>query len=87
MGRSSEFHSFHCINCGNKAYELVRKKGHQYPKFHRKKMYCPFCKEEINMVECKNPMEVFEFKEDFERGVYNEEAKESLAYVRMSSLG
>jgi hypothetical protein len=79
--------TFYCLQCGKQGIPIPRNRGHQREKFHRKRMYCPFCKEEVNMVECKNPMEVFEFKEDFERGIYNEEAKESLAYVRMSSLG
>ena len=75
-------HSFYCINCGKKAYELMRKTGHQYPRFHRKKMYCPYCKQEINMVECKNEADIFEFRNDFINGVYKDEAEDSISFIR-----
>lgn len=80
-------HSFYCINCGNKAMELPRKEGHQYGRFHRKKLYCPYCKLEINCIECKNDEDIYEFKENFEKGVYENERTESLDFVRNARHG
>ena len=80
-------HSFYCINCGNKGIPLMRKQGFKHEKLHRKKLYCIYCKEEVNHIECKTPEEVEEFKKNFENGVYKDEAKESLDYVRNSRIG
>lgn len=74
-------HSFYCIKCGKMAMELPRKKGFQYERFHRKKLYCPYCKTELNCIECKNDEDVYEFKENFEKGVYENEVEDSLHYL------
>ena len=80
-------HSFYCINCGNKGIPLMRRQGFKHGKMHRKKLYCPFCKNEVNHVECKTFEEVEEFKINFANGVYKDEAKESLSHVGTSSIG
>ena len=86
MGRGQTVeHSFYCMQCGKKGIPLARKVGHQRGSFHRKKLYCVFCKEEVNHVECRNYEEVEKFKEDFENGVYKNEAENSLDYL--SSTG
>lgn len=85
MGRRNNnivFHSFYCMKCGNKSYDLPRKKGGQKVKFHRKKMYCPHCKLTVNHVECRDDAEVFEFKQDFEEGLFEDEVKESLEFLQ-----
>ena len=83
MGQGKRIeHSFYCLQCGRKGIPLARKEGRQHKSFHRKKMYCVFCKEELNHIECKNYAEVLEFRENFENGVYVDEAKESISYVR-----
>ena len=83
MGRGMRVeHSFYCLKCGQKGIPLARKAGHQHKSFHRKKLFCVFCKEEVNHIECKNYAEVLEFKENFENGVYVNEAEESISYVR-----
>ena len=79
-------HSFYCINCGNKGIPIPRNKGFSHKKMHRKKLYCIFCKQEINHVECKTIEDVEKFKQDFKNGAYLDEAKESLSYMRMSSI-
>lgn len=78
MAAKYETHSFYCINCGNKSYDLPRKRGQLRPSFHRKKLYCPHCKNTVNNIECKTMEEVEIFKEQFKQGVYENEAKESL---------
>ena len=80
-------HSFYCIKCGNKGIPIQRKDGFQHSKMHRKKLYCPFCKEEVNHVECKNMEDVEEFRLNFEKGVYKNEAEESVAHVRTLGFG
>lgn len=89
MGKrcKTELHSFYCINCGKKSMELHRKVGFQHGKDHRKKMWCPWCKAEINHIETRNLDEEFKFREAFNNGSFTEEAQESLDYVRLSCIG
>lgn len=69
-------HEFYCINCGNKGLPIQRKVENQKEKFHRKRLYCIHCKQVYNMIECRNEEEVLEFKENFAKGEYADEAKE-----------
>lgn len=64
----------------------MRKQGHKHINFHRKKLYCPYCKMEINHIECKTQEDVDEFKENFLNGEYKDEVEESFAYVRSTRL-
>ena len=82
MGKEIVLHSFYCMKCGNKAMELFRKRGFQHERFHRKKLFCIYCQQEVNHIECKNDEDVAEFKRNFENGVYKDEAEESVSYVR-----
>ena len=75
-------HDFYCMKCGNKGIPLSRNIGHQRSKFHRKKLYCVYCKQEVNHIECRNTMEVNKFKEEFSNGLYVEEAEASVAFLR-----
>ena len=75
-------HDFYCIKCGHKGIPLSRKQGHQHERFHRKKLFCIYCQQEVNHIECKNDEDVAEFKRNFENGVYKNEAEESVSYVR-----
>ena len=75
-------HDFYCIKCGHKGIPLSRKQGHQHERFHRKKLFCIYCQQEVNHIECKNDEDVAEFKRNFENGVYRDEAEESVSYVR-----
>ena len=74
-------HSFYCLKCGNRALTLQRPDSRKREKFHRKKLYCYHCKQEINCIECKNDNEVYEFKQAFNNGEYKEEAQISLQYI------
>ena len=75
-------HDFYCIKCGHKGIPLSRKQGHQHERFHRKKLFCIYCQQAVNHIECKNDEDVAEFKRNFENGVYKDEAEESVSYVR-----
>ena len=86
MGQSVEYHSFYCPKCGQKTMVLPRKKSLNKGAFHRKKLYCPWCKQIFNTIECRNDEEVFNtiecrndeevllFKEKFLNGEFAEEA-------------
>lgn len=79
--RAMRFNTFMCMNCGKSAMMLPRPVGHQYQSGHRKRLYCPHCKLEVNCVECKDDEEIFYFKEDFEAGRFKEECEESLKFI------
>ena len=85
MAKFSE-HSFWCINCGQRGLPVQRRVSHNHSKHHRKKLWCPNCKMEINHVECRNDDEIYEFKENFKNGVYIDEAKESMDTLRGSGV-
>lgn len=80
------FNTFMCINCGNSVYSLPRDASYQHKDGHRKRLYCPHCKEEINCIECKTDEDVFNFKIDFENGVYENERQDSLDFVRSTRI-
>lgn len=73
-----EQHRFYCIKCGKESIPLARRHSHKHKKFHRKKLYCPWCKVEINHIECSSQEDVDAFKENFAAGVYEGEVEESL---------
>lgn len=73
----TEEHSFYCLGCGKAGIPLMRPISHKREKFHRKKLYCPYCGCTINHIECTNPIEVMEFKLAFKNGEFIEEAENS----------
>ena len=81
MAKNYQTHRFFCIKCGKEGIPLARKQGHKHERFHRKKLYCPYCKMEINHVECQTDEDVYNFRVDFEEGVFVDEIEESLAHV------
>ena len=76
---------FYCLHCGKKAMTLPRKASKKRPAHHRKKLYCPWCKQEINCIECRTDEEVFEFKNLFSKGEFENEQADSISYVRGTS--
>ena len=84
--RKMENHDFYCLKCGKKGLNVYRRQGHQHGKYHRKKLYCFYCKEEVNHMECRTQAVFDEFKDAFERGEFIDEAEESISYVRSERL-
>ena len=84
--KKMENHDFYCLKCGKKGLNVYRRQGHQHGKYHRKKLYCFYCKEELNLMERRNQAEIDEFKDAFERGEFVDEAEESISYVRSERL-
>lgn len=80
-----ESHYFYCLNCGKKSIPIMRKIGHQHGKNHRKALYCPFCKQTVNHMEVKTFEEAIQFREDFNKGIFKEEAKESILYIKQNA--
>lgn len=80
--RKYEMHDFYCMNCGKKSMSIPRLRGRFREVGHKKVMYCPHCKETVNMVECRNDEEAYNFKLDFEEGLFKEEAQNSISYIK-----
>ena len=78
-------HRFCCLNCGRTGIPLGRPESHRREKFHRKKLYCPWCKRETQHVEIRDSIEAQEFQELFESNYFAEENKESLEFLSQNS--
>ena len=74
-GNRFDMSSFYCPKCGKKAMDLPRPRSLTRQAFHRKKLYCPWCRETYNCIECRNEIERQDFIADWEDGVYEKEAK------------
>lgn len=85
MARYEE-HSFYCLNCGKKGIPIWRDKSHLHAKNHRKVLYCPFCQETVNHLEVTTMEQADKFTHDFEKGVYKDEAAQSISYVRSARI-
>ena len=83
MAKNYQTHRFFCIKCGKEGIPLPRRQGHKHKRFHRKKLYCPYCKVEINHIECRTHEDIDSFKENFENGGFIDEVKENLAYFSL----
>lgn len=79
--KNYECHDFYCMKCGNRNYSLYRPRSRLHERFHRKTLYCPNCKIELNHIECSDDEEAFDFKIAFEEGAFIEEAEESIKFI------
>ena len=88
-GKRKQFnmHRFYCPLCGKKTMELPRSKSSQHETLHRKKLYCPWCKETLNQIEIKNDEEYYEFIRIFEEGGFKGEVADSLSLIWTTRLG
>lgn len=82
-----EEHQFYCLLCGKPGIPLRRKAGFQHESMHRKKLYCPYCKTEVNHVEIRNLDEKEKFLKNFNSGVYQNEAEKSRIACGSTRLG
>lgn len=78
--------SFYCLNCGKKSFDIPRNQGETKEKWHRKMLYCPWCHQTLNHIQCMSDEEAFLFREAFEEGKFIEEAKESINFVGVDIL-
>lgn len=84
--RNHESRDFFCLNCGKQNMPIHRNTGRMKEAGHRKKLYCPWCKEEVNHVECRTQEDIEQFKQDFEAGLFVEEAAASIQYIKESRV-
>ena len=82
-----ESHDFYCLNCGQKGLPCQRKHGQQREPFHRKRLYCVFCKTDVNHIEIRNQEEKEIFMEAYNNGEYKTESEESLRTCRAGWCG
>ena len=75
---SYEQSDFYCINCGQKGIPCLRPQARRRERCHRKKLYCPHCGYTINHIECRTDEDVYDFKEAFDNGEFQEEARISI---------
>lgn len=78
-----EIHNFYCMSCGN-SIPLPRKLSKQKESMHRKKLYCPFCKTEANMVEVRSFEDKEKFMQAFTNGDFKEELQTSINFIKGS---
>lgn len=78
--------AFYCMRCGKKGIPLARRESSRREAHHRKKLYCIYCKEEVNHIECRTLMEVEEFKDNFEKGAYIDESEASISFIRSGGM-
>jgi ribosomal protein S26 len=75
-----------CVNCGKESIPISRKNAKLHGKFHRKKMYCPWCKTTLNHVEIRSDEEKEEFLTMFQEGQFKEEAKKSIEFCKKGDV-
>lgn len=63
---------FFCTACGKEGMEIPRKNGQQREAGHLKKLYCIYCKKEVNHAEIKENgnYTIEDFKREFNSGVF-----------------
>lgn len=74
-----EISPFYCPKCGKKAMELPRQRSLRRNGLHRKKLYCPWCKEERNLIECRTMADYEDFMYMYSEGLFKEEVMEVMA--------
>lgn len=78
MRNNYETHDFYCLNCGQKALPLMRERGHKHKQYHRKRLYCPYCRKDCNHIEIRSYDEKEWFLQAFANGDFIQEAIESI---------
>ena len=63
---------FFCTACGNEGLSIMRSNGQQREAGHLKKLYCIYCKKEVNHAEIKENgnYTIEDFKREFNSGVF-----------------
>lgn len=87
MSQKFTLNEFYCLNCGELSMSLPRPRGKQHEKFHKKLLYCPKCKIQINHVEVRNDAERIEFFDLYEAGKFETARNESLNFVSQFGSG
>ena len=78
---------FYCTKCGKKGLPIVRRVGSQREAGHLKKLYCIYCKEEVNHAEVRpfGDYNYEDFKMEFELGRFVNGLKTPIAELNSCS--
>lgn len=79
-------HEYYCVKCGHKLeYKIPRKGGKYRPSGHLKKIWCPYCKQEVNHILIQ-PWSKYTY-EDFlwekEQNNFDEDCNRRMEYKRL----
>ena len=82
------FSQFYCTHCGKKGIDIPRKKGDAREDGHLKVLYCLFCNDYTNHVECKpnTPYSFEDFKIEFEYGNFTEDGQRIYTLKQLKSM-
>lgn len=71
---------FYCTKCGRKGVPVARKQGQLREPGHLKKLYCLYCKEEVNHAEIREigGYTYEDFLEEFEAGRFIDGQRQSI---------
>ena len=74
--------NFYCTRCGHKGIPISRQDNKMREPGHLKKLYCMYCKQEVNHAECKefSKYTYREFLEEFNGGNFNENGERRLPW-------
>ena len=79
-------HKFYCMKCGRAGIPIMRPDSRRHERHHRKKLFCLYCKTEVNHIECTNTDEINEFLENFKEGAYVDESEASISFIRSCGM-
>lgn len=82
MAKTTES-TFYCTRCGKRGIPIQRKKGAEREGGHLKKLYCVFCKDEVNHVECKSSYTHENFLFEYNNGNFDETGKRIMTYGQL----
>ena len=78
----TETNDFYCTKCGHQGIPISRRAGHEREAGHLKKLFCLYCKQEVNHVECKafSHYSKEDFFIEFLNSNFNEDGTRKLTY-------
>lgn len=79
-------HIFFCTQCGRQGIPICRKKSKMKEGGHLKKLYCLYCKKEINHVECieYSDYDAEMFRREYQAGNFKEDGSRLLKWTMLS---
>lgn len=79
---------FYCTKCGKKGLPVWRRKGDAREDGHLKVLYCLFCNDYTNHVECKpnTPYSYEDFKIEYEYGNFTEDGQRTYTLKQIKGL-
>ena len=87
QNRNYDFsHEFYCCRCGQRGFNVARKRNAYRELGHLKKLYCIHCKTEVNFCECDTTRYTYEdFLFEFKNGNFDEHQNRILTYGELAA--